>query len=336
MEKVISDILNCLEGGEKHLRQKLKTSNSAKLDDFLRIGQILKACANTPTLVDRLLERLVEHQDVMLGALPRGVLSFGPISDSEYKTTSECLLESLNDISEQNLRQWVIDDSSLIYGELGKEELEIYFKEVNRLVKHRDQFIDLGSGLGKVVMTASISIPFSSYVGIELMPYRQKLALEQYSKFSQAIASEADKLKEIGQVALNSQLQHPTCGYSHVIGASSKIELRLGDLLSCDIRCASLIFIYSTCFGSFMHKIADKVAKEAPEGCLVSATTYQFDHPGLRLLEHYPSKEMAWTDVRIYERVGVGPGPESNPPAPRHFDNAVWKSKAFNILRVAQ
>ena len=119
----------------------------------------------------------------------------------EYNGTDLCLIQltrrrteelvsALKEISEEDLRQWIIDDGSLVYGELSSDELEAYFEAVNELGGDRSSFVDLGSGLGKVVMTAAVSTSFDSYTGVELVPYRHRLAQEQYAKFCETISSE--------------------------------------------------------------------------------------------------------------------------------------------------
>jgi hypothetical protein len=104
-------------------------------------------------------------------------------------------------------------------------------------------------------------------------------------------------------------------------------------MFACDVSRASLIFMYSTCFGSLMHKIASKLGDEAPEGCLVSTTTYAINHPGFELVKHFPAKSIAWTDLRIYRRVGKGPWPEQKQPSSLGSDPQKWKESARELLR---
>ena len=103
--------------------------------------------------------------------------------------------------------------------------------------------------------------------------------------------------------------------------------------IACDVSKASLVFTYSTCFGSFIHKIAHKLACEAPEGCLVTSTTYAMTHPGLELLARWPAKTVAWTDVYVYRRVGTQPWP--TPPEPYAYTPNLeeWEAKARALLK---
>jgi hypothetical protein len=78
--------------------------------------------------------------------------------------------------------------------------------------------------------------------------------------------------------------------------------------------------------------LAQKIVNEAPPGCLISTTTFGLNHPGLKLIKHYQPAELAWTDVRFYERVGVGPWDAPIRPAARSPAGEDWKEKAREIL----
>ena len=331
LSKLKARALSCIEGGEYHRREQVRSLGDLSLDNFLHIGRILKACAQNAEMIEPLLDRLFVHADVIIGPLPPGIQRHGLVSDSTEPQTSEELVSALKEIPEKDLRQWIIDDCSLVYGELGSDELEAYFEAVNELGGNRSSFVDLGSGLGKVVMTAALSTSFDSYTGIELVPYRHRLALEQYTKFCETISSEVEKIE--GEISENGENQ---CAHNKALESfrtiPAKISLEQGDMFDFNVSGASLIFIYSTCFGSLMDKVAQKIVNEALPGCLVSTTTFALNHPGLRLIKHYRAAELAWTDVRFYERVGVGPWEEqtiSAAPSPVADD---WKDKAREIL----
>ena len=331
LSEITAKALSCIEGGEYHRREQVRSLGDLSLDNFLHIGRILKACAQNAEMIEPLLDRLVVHADVVIGPLPPGIQRHGLVSDSTDPQTTENLVSALKEIPEKDLRQWIIDDCSLVYGELGSDELEAYFEAVNELGGNRSSFVDLGSGLGKVVMTAALSTSFDSYTGIELVPYRHRLALEQYTKFCETISSEVEKIEgEISENGENQGAHNKALESFRTIPA--KISLEQGDMFDFNVSGASLIFIYSTCFGSLMDRVAQKVVNEAPPGCLISTTTFGLNHPGLRLIKHYRAAELAWTDVRFYERVGVGPWEEqtiSAAPSPVADD---WKDKAREIL----
>jgi hypothetical protein len=149
---------------------------------------------------------------------------------------------------------------------------------------------------------------------------------------------------KVGQESFN-QLQGPTKAedklalpwttelqVQHLLHFPKRTSFMLGDMFTCDVSQATLVFIYSTCFGSFIHKIAHKLANEAPEGCLVTTTTYAMHHPGFQLVKHLPAKTAAWTDVFVYKRVGPGPWPEL-PQAAAYSPNLdEWEEKARALL----
>lgn len=324
-------LLNGIQGGEFHPREKASDSNPLPISHFTEIGQILRACAKRPAFTEELLDRLSPHRASIIGVVPPGLQAHGLISDSDKELDDAELRERLGQITEERLQQWIIDDGSLVYGELKREELDAFFTEVSQLLEHSNEFIDLGSGLGKVVMTAAVSVAFESYLGVELLPYRHKLAINRFEEFCQSInGCIADPTVEA--IGPESQDVFYQLNVEHLSQIPTKVSFQSGDMFACDVSRASLIFMYSTCFGSLMHKIANKLAGEAPEGCLVSTTTYAINHPGFELVKHFPAKTMAWTDVRFYKRVGQGPWPEQKAPSTAGSDLQKWKESAREIL----
>ena len=326
-------MLQCLEGGQYHAREKIKQNGALPYADFLSIGLALKECFNNPARHDELVGRLKSHAGVIIGILPPGIQSQGLLPTPEELADPHFKPLQLQDISDEQLRQWIVDDGSLVYGELTSEELHNYFAAVCPLLAPGGHFVDLGSGLGKVVMTASLNFPFDTCKGIEIVPYRHRMAHERFLH-----------LLKVGQEAFN-QLKAPTNSedavpltwtssmkVQHLLHFPKRASFRLGDMFTCDVSQASLVFIYSTCFGSFMHKIAHKLANEAPEGCLVTTTTYVMNHPGLLLVKHLPAKTVAWTDVFVYKRVGAGPWPELAHATAYSPNLDEWEVKARALL----
>jgi len=324
-------LLNGIQGGEFHPREKASDSNPLPISHFTEIGRILRACAKRPAFTEELLDRLSPYRALIIGVVPPGLQAHGLISDSDKELGEVELRERLGQITEERLQQWIIDDGSLVYGELKREELDAFFTEVSQLLEHSNEFVDLGSGLGKVVMTAAVSVAFESYLGVELLPYRHKLAINRFEEFCQSIN---DCSAEPAAEAVSSYSHDTPSQFDleHLSEIPAKVSFQSGDMFACDVSRASLIFMYSTCFGSLMHKIANKLAGEAPEGCLVSTTTYAINHPGFELVKHFPAKTMAWTDVRIYKRVGQGPWPEQEAPSSIGSDLKNWKESARELF----
>jgi len=324
-------LLDGIQGGEFHPREKASDSNPLPISYFTEIGQILRACAKRPAFTEELLDRLSPYRSSIIGVVPPGMQAHGLIADSNKELDDAELGIRLSQITGERLQQWIIDDGSLVYGELKREELNAFFAEVTQLLEHNNEFIDLGSGLGKVVMTAAVSVAFESYLGVELLPYRHKLAIQRLEDFYQGINELIAKpaAEEISSYFQDTPSQIDVENLAQLF---PKVSFQSGDMFSCDVSRASLIFMYSTCFGSLMHKIANKLALEAPEGCLVSTTTYAINHPGFELVKHFSAKTMAWTDVRFYKRVGQGPWPEQKAQSSVSSDLQKWKESARELL----
>lgn len=319
--------MSLLENGQLHQRQKLSSHGPTHFEGYVETGQILKACAKRPDLVEALLDKLAPHRDAITGVLPPGLQEHGLIADSEELAIDLQLPYKLSQIPSEKIRQWIVEDCSFIFGEFTKSELERFFAEIQSLLKHQDQFVDLGSGLGKVVMTAAISVKFESYLGVELMPYRHNLAAEKFEQFR----LEIERLTQ----QESSSIKDDPCDFASLGSLRSIpqiVRFECSDMFTCDLAKASLIFLYSTCFGSLMNQLADKIANEAREGCLVSTTTYAFNHPGLRLVKHFPTNTLAWTEVRIYERVGLGPWNIEHSPDPEVKMDRSWRQQARDLL----
>ena len=322
-------LLSLLENGQLHQRQKLNTHGPTHFEDYVETGQILKACAKRPELVEVLLDTLAPHRDAITGVLPPGLQEHGLIADSDGLATDPQLPHKLSRIPSEKIRQWVVEDCSYIFGEFSKGELGRFFTEIHSLLKHQDQFIDLGSGLGKVVMTASLSVKFDSYLGVELMPYRHQIAVEKFQQFR----LEIERIIQQESRSSKADSLEPTLLES-LRPISQIVRFECSDMFTCDLAKASLIFLYSTCFGSLMNQLADKIVNEAREGCLVSTTTYAFNHPGLRLIKHFPANTLAWTEVRVYERVGLGPwSVEHSADSEVKLDKS-WRQEARALLGV--
>ena len=326
-------ILQSLEGGQFHVREKIKHDGTLAYADFLSIGLALKACFIQPDKHKELIERLKPHIDVIVGALPPGIQSQGLLPMPEELADPNFKSLALHEISDDQLRKWIIDDASLVYGELDREELQKYFAELSPLVQPGGRFVDLGSGLGKVVISAGLHFPFSSCTGIEIVPYRHRMALERFASLLKLAQDSLNQLKVI--VSTDDVIPIPwttEMRVAHLLELPKRVSFQAGNMFACDVSKASLVFIYSTCFGSLMHELAHKLANEAPEGCLVTTTTMKLDHPGLTLIKFLPAKTVAWTDIFIYKRTGTGPWPALPSPSPHKPNLQAWEEKAWNLL----
>ena len=334
--EVRSTLIQSLEGGQYHVREKIKQSGTLAYADFLSIGLALKACFNNPKNHDELITRLKPHVDAIIGVLPPGIQAQGLLPTPEELSDPNFKPLQLHDISDAKIRQWIIDDGSLVYGELTSQELHNYFSEVCPLLTPGGHFVDLGSGLGKVVMTAGLNFPFETCKGTEIVPYRHRMAFERFLMLLKLGQEALNQLPGATQASDKLELTWTTdMRVQHLLNLPKRVSFQLGDMFAANVSQASLVFIYSTCFGSFIHKLAHKLANETPEGCLVTTTTYKLDHAGLELIKHFPAKTMAWTDVYVYKRVGAGPWPELPLPATYSRNADEWEAKARALLQAA-
>jgi hypothetical protein len=313
-------MLQSLEGGQFHVRERLTPEQGLpylaylSYADYVAIGMTLRRCFEQPALHEALIQKLRPHAEVIIGVLPPGMQPHGLLPTEEEALQQGITPRPLEDITEAQMRQWIMDDGSLVYGELSRDELSRYFAAVSPFLMPGAQFMDLGSGLGKVVMSAALQFPFSQCRGVEILPYRHRLATERFASLLK-VGQEGMTQMAASGAQFSASDEVPTAQGSqlkllHLLTLPARVELQEGDMFACDVSCASLVFIYSTCFGSFMHKIAHKLANELPEHALVSTTTYALKHPAFELVVRHPAKTLAWTDVFIYRKVGNAPWPE--------------------------
>ena len=342
LSAIRQSMLTTLEGGQFHPREQLSNTAELSYNEFLSIGLALRACSLDKLRHEELIARLRPHADVIIGTLPPGIQSHGLLPKNKKEIISNIKLKHLNEFTDSQIRQWIVDDGSLVYGELSAVELESYFSAVSTYLEPGCEFVDLGSGLGKVVMTAALSYPFGRCKGVEILAYRERLARERFSQLLQCGQEGfAELLAHSQQLDPSETIPLPwgnDLRAVHLLTIPSRVEFEVGDMFDCDVSQAGLVFIYSTCFGALMGKIANKMASELPIGALVSSTTYALHHPSLTLVKHYPAKALAWTDVFLYRKISnisnTNKWPElEHIQAPGHVvDLQEWEQKARDML----
>ncbi|MEY3886186.1 MAG: hypothetical protein RL650_278 [Pseudomonadota bacterium] len=333
VEDIREAMLKSVEGGEYHPRQKILETSTLPYTDYLSIGLALRECFLNPQKHEILIQRLRPLAGTIIGVLPPGIQNQGLLPKDEDLKLESFERKNLDQITDAQLRQWIVDDGSLVYGELTRHELNQYFNEIGPMLSSAGHFVDLGSGLGKVVMTAGLQFPFETCKGIEILPYRHKMAFDRFRNMLKVGQEGFNRLTTPTHAdQLLGLTSSPDMKVAHLLNLPKRVSFQLGDMFTCDIGKATLVFLYSTCFGSFMHKIAHKLANEAPEGCLVSCTTYAITHPGLELVKRFPANTLAWTDVFIYRRVGSQQW--ATPPEPFSYlpNLDEWEAKARELL----
>lgn len=314
---VLEAMLQSVEGGELHARPQMVFEDSGRLARFVEIGLALRRAFRDPARRDYFIVRLKPHLRFVIGVLPASIQRHGMLPQEAAEPAPDAL--RLEDVGDDELQQWLVDDGSLIYGELKRYELENYFDAIAPFVKPGGKMLDLGSGLGKVVISAALTLPFALCTGVELLAYRHAMAQQRLERLLE--------LRERGMAALASApaallpdapLALPAGGTTtvrHLLELGTRVRFIEQDMFQADVSDASLVFIYSTCFAPLMDALAAKLAREARPGCLVSCTTFPLSHPAFRLLRHFPAQTVAWTGVFLYERVGEAEGLPLPPPA---------------------
>ena len=303
---VLEAMLQAVEDGELHLRPTLQPDRASPLSHYVEIGLALRECCRDPQRHEALIERLKPHRALIIGEFPAGLQSNGLLPSPSRELQQSRGRRELHDIGDAELRQWLVDDGRLIYGEFKRDELDNYLDVIAPLIEPGGTLIDLGSGLGKVVMSAALKLPFARCIGVELLGYRHRMALERFKKMlavgDAAIASLPAPPRPDDPLRLPSGA---TTTARHVLDARSRIGFIEQDMFDADVGNASLVFIYSTCFAPLIDALGNKLARELPQHCLVSTTTFPLKHPAFRLIKEFPSQTLAWTSVFLYERVGA-------------------------------
>eukprot|EP00439_Symbiodinium_sp_Y106_P048505 s15_g6.t1 len=182
-----------------------------------------------------------------------------------------------------------VDDQARTYGEVtvaGARHLSRAMG-LDAAGTSTSQFLDMGSGCGKLVAQAYLEWPaVKRSVGIELCPERTAQAQQAWSKLvaSGAAAGLRGTLlqRAVDQVAVQQE-----------------VELIQGDLLDADISQATHIFVSSLCFGEeLLAEVTRKLGREASAlRCAATLTALpQSRAAGLRYRGSVFA-EMTWTGV---------------------------------------
>lgn len=109
-------------------------------------------------------------------------------------------IRSANEVSRLHRQQVGRDDKSLTYGEICPESfLQILALAVRNLPinQRRRSFVDLGSGTGKAVVTAVLSLFFTKAQGIEIVPGLHTLAVSVHETLSAALLQATEHQSEL-------------------------------------------------------------------------------------------------------------------------------------------
>jgi len=300
-----------IEDGALHQRPALDPQPGSPWARFVEIGLAVQDCLATRQDREALLARLLPHRALIVGPLPPGLQNgmLPALAPEQRRAFGHRVLAQIGD---DELRQWLVDDAGLVYGEFTPQELQNYWQAVSPWVPPDAMMVDMGSGLGKVVLSAVLALPLGQVHGVELLPYRHAMAMERRERMLAAGAA-VDRAQ------------------AEALGA--RIALHQADFFKVDVRNAALVFIYSTCIASLMDALAAKLARELQQGALVSTTTFPLQHPAFRLLQHFPAGTLAWTGVFLYQRHGELEGlPAAVPTVLYQQEAQAWLSAARAAL----
>jgi hypothetical protein len=116
-----------------------------------------------------------------------------------------------------------------------------------------DVFVDLGSGLGKMVLSAAMTRPFKECRGVEILP-------ELHAKASAALAKLRDAVGEDAFAML------------------PPARLSLGDMLEAPVDDADVVFCFATCFSpEVMGALASKLEAEMKPGARLILVSKQVE-----------------------------------------------------------
>ena len=116
------------------------------------------------------------------------------------------------------------------------------------------QFFDLGSGMGRLVIQASLELPsVSKSVGIELLPSRNKIAAQTWNDLLQS--GDASRIRTLAVKSWGIEEDDKNI--------ASAVDLHEGDLFELDISQATHIYVSSLCFSDdMMNKLLAKIELE--------------------------------------------------------------------------
>jgi hypothetical protein len=222
---------------------------------------------------------VIEQTLPMVAPLPSSLAELKERQEVD-KSMAQCW-ESDDGYEVQLADEWIVN------GERFLESKEVYrpstYGEITRLgsrqlfhqmgmhegkTNNDMNFMDLGSGAGKLVLHAYLELEhLTSAIGVELSPTRHQTAMRAWNKVQQQLSNEH-----------NSNFR--------------SIEFVEGDIFLADISKATHIFVSSLCFTAEMiQRLESKIQEEATSlWCVASlAKLENFGKPSIRYIE------MSWT-----------------------------------------
>jgi ubiquinone/menaquinone biosynthesis C-methylase UbiE len=189
-------------------------------------------------------------------------------------------------ISPAEERRVLAAKSSPTYGEIRPAALA---RLLDRLaLGKRDVLYDLGSGIGKVVVQAAMSVQARRIVGVELVASRHAIAERVLAR-----ARERELL------------------------STRRVDLLCADFMRVDVSDATVVYTCSTAFSdAFMRAVARRLARVGRPG-LTLVTTQELDPPGRFVPLDELELDMSWRRRARVHLYRLDPPAKSRATTPR-------------------
>ena len=169
----------------------------------------------------------------------------------------------------ERMEKNLMNDTSFVYGEVNFKSMAYVFEIIKNLyeINSKGVFYDLGSGIGRGIISACLCYSFKKYIGIEYLKLIYDDSIEIYNNFMKKLPKFINDMKEQNIFPNYTFEDNPNKNLPNII-------FKNDDFLKENLSDASFIFANSTCFSEdLMKKIAEKVDKEVKLNCIIVTTT---------------------------------------------------------------
>ena len=169
---------------------------------------------------------------------------------------------------------------ALTYGEVtldGVKQLANIFQRQHPIATYpvsRRVFYDLGSGIGKIVITMASLVPSITSKGVELVNERHNMAMTAYRNIKEQ-------------------------------SVRSRVEFIHGSMLDRSLSDAAWIYVSNLCFSSEINdQLSEKLGRELQVNALI-VSSKPLDHPSLQLIGKTTLSQTwsAESEAYVYEKV---------------------------------
>lgn len=159
----------------------------------------------------------------------------------------------------------------LVYGEMNKKSCKDSINILKDFCKldGTENVLDLGSGIGKIVMAMHYTDMFKNVDGVEIV---DKLVID------------CNDVLKLYEKQFNKNI--------------SNIHIYNDDSLQFDISNYDIIFSNTTVDNDFRNKLINKISNEAKTGCIIINSINSFESNNLKLVRRFTSN-FSWGDSHI-------------------------------------